>query len=103
MPFKHEEKSDGIHFEVSGTLAGEDLTSIDFFDKLSESLSSKPKMINIDVSKLTHLDSISIGKLVRLLLNAKKSEIALKLINISDQLKEILDGANLKKAFPDLY
>ncbi|HXZ79713.1 MAG TPA: STAS domain-containing protein [Terriglobales bacterium] len=64
------------------------------------------KTIVLDLSKVSYLDSSGIGALVSVWVSAKRNGCELKLVSLSDRVKELLHLTNLDKLlatsrFPD--
>jgi anti-sigma B factor antagonist len=57
------------------------------------------KRIILDLTDLTHMDSMGLGTLVRLYTSAKKSGCSLELINLGKQIRELLGVTNLLSVF----
>lgn len=53
------------------------------------------KRIVLDLTDLTHLDSMGIGTLVRLYVSAKSAGCDFELINLGKRIKELLSMTNL--------
>jgi anti-sigma B factor antagonist len=57
------------------------------------------KHIVLDLTDLTHMDSMGIGTLVRLYVSAKSSGCTLELINLGKQIRHLLGVTHLLSAF----
>jgi anti-sigma B factor antagonist len=57
------------------------------------------KRIVLDLTDLTHMDSMGLGTVVRLYVSAKSGGVDLELINIGKRIRQILGVAGLLKAF----
>lgn len=58
-------------------------------------LISEKKRIVLDLTELTHVDSMGLGTLVRLFASAKAAGCSLQLINLGKQVREMLGITNL--------
>jgi len=57
------------------------------------------KTIVLDLSKVTYMDSSGLGALVSVWVSAKRNGCQLKLVSISQRVKELLHLTNLDKLF----
>jgi anti-anti-sigma factor len=57
------------------------------------------KRIVLDLTDLTHMDSMGLGTVVRLYVSAKSAGADLELINIGKRVRQILGVTGLLKAF----
>jgi len=64
------------------------------YAKVSE-LIPNSKRIVLDLSDLTHMDSMGLGAVVRLYVSAKSKGCALELINLGKQIRQLLAVTNL--------
>ena len=62
-------------------------------------LISETKRIVVDLTEVTYIDSSGIGGLVSLWVSTKKAGCQLKLVNLSERIKELLRVTNLSKVF----
>jgi anti-anti-sigma factor len=62
-------------------------------------LISETKRIVVDLTGVNYIDSSGIGGLVSLWVSSKKAGCQLKLVNLSERLKELLRITNLTKVF----
>jgi anti-anti-sigma factor len=53
----------------------------------------------LDLTDLTHMDSMGLGTVVRLYVSAKSAGVDLELINIGKRIRQILGVTGLLKAF----
>src|ERR1700704_5027294 len=58
-------------------------------------LISKTKQIVLDLTDLTHMDSMGLGTVVRLYVSAKSANCDLKLINLGSRIRQLLSISNL--------
>ena len=66
--------------------------------KVREMIPEK-KTIILDLSKVSYVDSFGLGALVALWLSAKNGGCELKLVSLSDRVKELLHLTSLDKLF----
>lgn len=59
----------------------------------------KCRHIVLDLTELTHMDSMGLGTIVRLLVSAKTSGCRLELINLSARIRGLFGMTNLLSAF----
>jgi anti-sigma B factor antagonist len=57
------------------------------------------KRIVLDLTDLTHMDSMGLGTLVRLYVSAKSAGCSLELINLGKRIRELLSVTNLLSVF----
>jgi anti-sigma B factor antagonist len=57
------------------------------------------KRIVLDLTDLTHMDSMGLGALVRLLVSAKSAGCSLELINLGKRIRELLGVTHLLSVF----
>jgi anti-sigma B factor antagonist len=62
-------------------------------------LISETKKVILDLTDLTHMDSMGIGVIVRLYVSAKSAGCNLQLINLCKRIREILGVTNLLSVF----
>jgi len=62
-------------------------------------LISECKQITLDLSNLTHMDSMGIGATVRLYVSAKSAGCDLRLINLGKRIRQLLGVTNLLGVF----
>lgn len=60
------------------------------------------KRIVLDLTDLTHMDSMGLGTLVRLYVSAKSAGCSLQLVNIGKRIRELLGMTNLMSVFTEL-
>lgn len=60
------------------------------------------KRIVLDLTDLTHMDSMGLGTLVRLYVSAKAAGCSLQLVNIGKRIRELLGMTNLMSVFTEL-
>jgi anti-sigma B factor antagonist len=63
------------------------------------SLIPETKRVVLDLTDVTYMDSSGLGTLVTLYLSAKRQHSELKLVNLSERLKELLRVTNLASVF----
>jgi anti-sigma B factor antagonist len=57
------------------------------------------KRIVLDLTDLTHMDSMGLGTIVRLFVSAKSAGCALELINLGPRIRQLLGITNLLSVF----
>ncbi len=57
------------------------------------------KRIVLDLTDLTHMDSMGLGTIVRLLVSSKAAGCALELINLSARIRQLFGLTNLLSVF----
>jgi anti-sigma B factor antagonist len=57
------------------------------------------KRIELDLTDLTHMDSMGLGAVVRLYVSAKAADCDLRLINIGKRIRQLLAVSNLLSVF----
>jgi len=57
------------------------------------------KRIVLDLTDLTHMDSMGLGSLVRLYVSAKSAGCSLELINLGPRIRQLLGFTNLLSVF----
>ena len=57
------------------------------------------KRIVLDLTDLTHMDSMGLGTVVRLYVSAKSAGCDLKLINLGSRIRQLLSISNLLSVF----
>lgn len=62
-------------------------------------LMPEAKVIVLNLSEVTHVDSSGLGAIVGLYVSAKRQHCTLKLVNLSDRLKELFRITKLGKIF----
>jgi anti-anti-sigma factor len=60
------------------------------------------KRIVLDLTDLSHVDSMGLGTLVRIYVSAKSAHCRLELINLSKQIRELLGITNLLSLFGEM-
>jgi anti-sigma B factor antagonist len=58
------------------------------------------KLIVLDLTQLSQMDSMGLGTLVRLYASAKSAGCEFELINLGKQIRELLGVTNLLSVFP---
>jgi anti-sigma B factor antagonist len=69
-----------------------------FYAKMSKLIPDTRRLV-LDLTDLTHMDSMGLGSLVRLLVSAKAAGCKLELINIGKRIKELLGLTHLLAVF----
>jgi anti-anti-sigma factor len=88
--------ADMVIVRCSGKLvAGEN----DFFYKEISSLIPTTKKIVLDLTDLTHMDSMGLGGLVRVSVSTKMGHCELELVNLGKRIRELLGITHLLSAF----
>jgi anti-anti-sigma factor len=96
-----------LHVETETTPTG---TTFHFTGRIVSSTSSilrdavgkvipEKKDIVLDLSKVSYVDSAGLGTLVGVWVSAKRGECDLKLVSLTDRIKELLRLTNLDKLF----
>jgi len=70
-----------------------------FFYTEVKPLISETKQVVLDLTDLTHMDSMGIGVIVRLYVSAKSAGCNLQLINLGKRIRQILGVTNLLSVF----
>jgi anti-sigma B factor antagonist len=70
-----------------------------FFYTEVKPLISETKQVVLDLTDLTHMDSMGIGVIVRLYVTAKSAGCNLQLINLGKRIRELLGVTNLLSVF----
>src|ERR1700736_4238891 len=70
-----------------------------FFYAEVKPLISETKQVVLDLTDLTHMDSMGIGVIVRLYVTAKSAGCNLQLINLGKRIRELLGITNLLSVF----
>ena len=73
-------------------------TSAQFRDAVKNLIPEK-KTIILDLSGVTYVDSSGLGTLVGIWVSAERGGCELKLVNVSDRIKELLRLTNVDKLF----
>lgn len=68
------------------------------YKEVSQLIPSSKKIV-LDLTDLTHMDSMGLGTLVRLFVSAKSAGCSLELINLGKRIKELLGVTNLLSVF----
>jgi anti-sigma B factor antagonist len=71
----------------------------EFFYAEVRPLISETKQVVLDLTDLTHMDSMGIGVIVRLYVTAKSAGCNLQLINLGKRIRELLGITNLLSVF----
>lgn len=83
-------------FHVTGKIVS--ATAIQFRDAV-KSLIPEKKTIILDFSGVSYVDSSGLGTLVGIWVSAQREQCDLKLVHVSDRLKELLRLTKLDKLF----
>ena len=92
-----------VAFAVTGSLSGTANSTVKLFEDVSAVMGRAPEEITFDLSRVMFIDSMSIGLLVGILLKGREKKIRVRLVEVSAQVRSILDTVKLKAMFPDLY
>lgn len=57
------------------------------------------KRIVLDLTDLTHMDSMGLGTIVRLYVNAKSAKCSLEMINVGPRIQQLFGISNLLSVF----
>ncbi len=60
------------------------------------------KCVSLDLTGLTHMDSMGLGTIVRLYVSAKSAGCVLRLINIAPRIRQLLGITNLLSVLTDM-
>jgi anti-sigma B factor antagonist len=60
------------------------------------------KCVTLDLTDLTHMDSMGLGTIVRLYVSAKASGCVLRLINMGPRIRQLLGITNLLSVLTDM-
>lgn len=63
------------------------------------SVIAEKKNVVLNLSKVTHIDSTGLGALVSLWASAKRAGCELRLVSLSDRIKELMHLTSLDKVF----
>ncbi len=83
-------------FHLTGKIVSS--TSAQFRDT-AKNLIPEKRTIILDLSGVTYVDSSGLGILVGIWVSARRGGCELKLVNVSDRIKELLRLTNLDKLF----
>ena len=103
MEMERIETEQTITFDIHGSLTGTVQSALHFFESISMALENCAKDILIDMRNLMFIDSMAIGLLVGVLLKCKEKGVFVKLINVPDHIKKLLESTNLDRAFPGMF
>jgi anti-sigma B factor antagonist len=99
LTFDTERKGDGMIVHCHGRLiAG---VSNQLYTNVKELIPGS-KRILIDLTDLTHMDSMGLGTLVRLYVSAKSAGCCLELINLGPRIRQLLGMTNLLSVLTDM-
>jgi anti-sigma B factor antagonist len=96
LQFETEAKPSEITFHFNGRIVSS--TASILRDEVRKVIPEK-KPIVLDLSKVTYMDSAGLGTLVGVWVSAKREGCDLKLVSLSDRIKELLRLTNLDKLF----
>jgi anti-sigma B factor antagonist len=96
LQFETEATASEITFHVAGRVVSS--TSPLLRDAIKKVIPEK-KTIILDFSKVSYIDSSGLGVLVGVWVSAKREGCDLKLVNLTDRIKELLRLTNLDKLF----
>jgi anti-sigma B factor antagonist len=74
----------------------------DVFYKQVKDLMVGSRQVVLDLSNLTHMDSMGVGTCVRLYVSAKSAGSSLQLVNIGPRIRQILGITNLLSVLCDM-
>ena len=99
MEFRVNESNDKIQVEIIGDMdvMGATMIKEPFFEKLKQ---HEGKEINIDMSKVSYIDSTGIGFLISIYRESKKLKSTLNFFNFKDNVFKVLKMTNLDKVLP---
>jgi anti-sigma B factor antagonist len=97
--FETERKGEQIIIHCHGRLiAG---VTDDFYKQVRELMAGNRQVI-LDLTNLTHMDSMGVGTCVRLYVSAKSAGSSLQLVNLTPRIRQILGITNLLSVLCDM-
>jgi anti-sigma B factor antagonist len=87
-----QKKPDGVLVVCTGRIVS---SSSPYLRDTIRPLIAENKRVALDLTNVNYLDSSGLGTIVGLWVNAKKNNCDLKLIRLSDRIKELLRLSNL--------
>lgn len=96
LQFETETKSSEITFHFTGRIVSS--TASILRDEVRKVIPEK-KPIILDLSKVSYMDSAGLGTLVGVWVSAKREGCDLRLVSLTDRIKELLRLTNLDKLF----
>lgn len=87
---------DGAIVRCSGRLVSGVNSTL--YTKVSQLIPGSKRIV-LDLTELTHMDSMGLGTLVRLYISAKSSGCSLELVNIGKQIQQLLSLTNMLSVF----
>lgn len=103
MDIERIETEQCVKFIIKGSLSGSLKSTFNLFETVSLELEKEPKEIVIDLENVLYVDSMSIGLLIGMLLKGKEKQIGIHFEKIPEDVKNVFEASNLRKAFPDIY
>lgn len=99
LTFEVERKGDIDFFHCHGKLV---YGSIDPLYVAVKQLIPNSKHVILDLTDLTHMDSMGLGTLVRLYVSAKSAGCCFELINLGARIRQLLGMTNLLSVLTDM-
>jgi anti-sigma B factor antagonist len=97
--FETERKSEQTIIHCHGKLVAG--VTDDFYKRVKELMVGSPQVI-LDLSNLTHMDSMGVGTCVRLYVSAKSAGSSLQLVNLGPRIRQLLGITNLLSVLCDM-
>jgi len=99
LTFDTERKGDSVIVHCHGKLV---YGVCDQLTTKVKQLIPESKCVVLDLTDLTHLDSMGLGTLVRLYVSAKSAGSSLQLINLAPRIRQLLGMTNLLSVPTDM-
>ena len=99
LTFEMERKGDSVIVHCHGKLV---YGVCDQLTTKVKQLIPESKCVVLDLTDLTHLDSMGLGTLVRLYVSAKSGGSSLQLINLAPRIRQLLGMTNLLSVLTDM-
>ena len=99
LTFETERKGDSVIVHCQGKLV---YGVCDQLTTKVKQLIPESKCVVLDLTDLTHLDSMGLGTLVRLYVSAKSAGSSLQLINLAPRIRQLLGMTNLLSVLTDM-
>ncbi len=103
MEMERAENEQIITYSISGSLSGAMHSAIHFFETVTSELDVCEKDIHINLENVMFMDSMAIGLTVGLLLKSSEKSVSVRLKNVPEHLRKLLDSTNIIKIFPEMY
>ncbi len=103
MEMERNEEEQRITYTVSGSLSGAKHSALHFFETVTSELDVCEKDVHINLENVMFMDSMAIGLTVGLLLKSNEKNVKVRLANVPEHLRKLLDSTNIIKVFPELY